>query len=315
MKVELSASVHRGGASCSGAGGTRGVRGAWAACVPMSSMSPVSPPQGCENTKTPKTKEEGKKKEENKRKLRFPTTPTLDVLEAHTKEALTKTETPKKGKAAKNVLSVQEKEAISKQNELEKFEIREQNKSKTEAKWKYKNSKPDSLLKMEEEQKLEKTPLSGNKDNKFAFSFSNKKLLSSKGLKPQMNSSVFGSLQNLKEDKVKPVRDEYEYVSDEGELKIDEFPIRRKNNTAKRDISFLSNIKEPIQQAKKPKLQHTPAKANDSSDEGSLHIDTETKTEVKGRNSKIKKESGNAAGILDLLQASKQVGEIDYNAN
>lgn len=52
-----------------------------------------------------------------------------------------------------------------------------------------------------------------------------------------MNSNVFGSLQNLKEDKVKPVRDEYEYVSDEGELKIDEFPIRRKNNTAKRDIS------------------------------------------------------------------------------
>ncbi|MGH0182675.1 UNVERIFIED_CONTAM: hypothetical protein FKN15_010533 [Acipenser sinensis] len=95
--------------------------------------------------------------------------------------------------AAKNVLSMPEKEAISKQNELEKFEIREQNKSKTEAKWKY--------------------------------------------------------------------------------------------------------------------------KANDSSDEGSLHIDTETKTEVKGRNSKVKKESGNAAGILDLLQASKQVGEIDYNAN
>lgn len=39
------------------------------------------------------------------------------------------------------------------------------------------NSKPDSLLKMEEEQKLEKSPLSGNKDTKFSFSFSNKKLL------------------------------------------------------------------------------------------------------------------------------------------
>lgn len=39
------------------------------------------------------------------------------------------------------------------------------------------NSKPDSLLKMEEEQKLEKSPLSGNKDAKFSFSFSNKKLL------------------------------------------------------------------------------------------------------------------------------------------
>lgn len=60
---------------------------------------------------------------------------------------------------------------------------------------------------------------------------------SSKMLKPQTNSSIFGSLQNLKEDKTKPVRDEYEYVSDEGELKIDEFPIRRKKNTVKRDLS------------------------------------------------------------------------------
>lgn len=40
----------------------------------------------------------------------------------------------------------------------------------------------------------------------------------------------------MKEDKAKPVRDEYEYVSDEGELKIDEFPIRRKKNTTKRDL-------------------------------------------------------------------------------
>lgn len=61
--------------------------------------------------------------------------------------------------------------------------------------------------------------------------------VSSKALKPQTNSSVFGSLQNLKEDKAKPVRDEYEYVSDEGELKIDEFPIRRKKNAVKRDLS------------------------------------------------------------------------------
>lgn len=61
---------------------------------------------------------------------------------------------------------------------------------------------------------------------------------SSKTLKPQTNSSVFGSLQNLKDDnKNKPVRDEYEYVSDEGELKIDEFPIRRKKNAVKRDLS------------------------------------------------------------------------------
>lgn len=62
-------------------------------------------------------------------------------------------------------------------------------------------------------------------------------LFSSKILKPQMNSSVFGSLQNLKDNKSKPVRDEYEYVSDEGELKIDEFPIRRKKNSARRDQS------------------------------------------------------------------------------
>lgn len=40
--------------------------------------------------------------------------------------------------AAKNVLSVPNKESASKQNEVEKFEVREQNKSKTEAKWKYK---------------------------------------------------------------------------------------------------------------------------------------------------------------------------------
>lgn len=37
----------------------------------------------------------------------------------------------------RNVLSMSEKE-ISKQNNVEKFEIREQNKNKTEAKWKYK---------------------------------------------------------------------------------------------------------------------------------------------------------------------------------
>lgn len=38
------------------------------------------------------------------------------------------------------------------------------------------NSKPDSLLKMEEEHKFEKSTL-GHKDNKFSFSLSNKKLL------------------------------------------------------------------------------------------------------------------------------------------
>lgn len=113
---------------------------------------------------------------------------------------------------------------------------------------------------MEEESKVDRTLLSSNKD-KFSFTMSHKKMLrwvswdgpgdrprvppaspaflcfcsSSKILKPQMNAGVFGSLQNVKDNKSKPVRDEYEYVSDEGELKIDEFPIRRKKNSARRD--------------------------------------------------------------------------------
>lgn len=56
-------------------------------------------------------------------------------------------------------------------------------------------------------------------------------------------------------------------------------------------------------------------KSADSSDEETLHIDTEAKPEVKCRNSKVKKKGGSAAGILDLLQASKQVGGIDYSTN
>ncbi|XP_029820518.1 lysine-specific demethylase PHF2 [Manacus vitellinus] len=267
-----------------------------------------------EPPKTPKVKGEGKKKGKKAKESPPPAIPNLDLLEAHTKEALTKIKTPKKGKAAKNVLSVPNKESASKQNEVEKFEVREQNKSKTEAKWKYKNSKPDSLLKMEEEHKSEKTPLSGNKDNKFTFSFSNKKLLGSKGVKTQLNTSVFGSLQNFKEDKAKPVRDEYEYVSDDGELKIDEFPIRRKKNTSKRELPFLSDKKDTLQHTpvKKPKVESVPYKSEDSSDEDLLHIDTEAKP---GRNSKVKKESGSSAGILDLLQASKEVGGLEYNTN
>uniref|UniRef100_H0YZU6 PHD finger protein 2 n=1 Tax=Taeniopygia guttata TaxID=59729 RepID=H0YZU6_TAEGU len=264
----------------------------------------------------PNTESEGRRQKERKevKESPPPAIPNLDLLEAHTKEALTKIETPKKGKAAKNVLSVPNKESVSKQNEVEKFEVREQSKSKTEAKWKYKNSKPDSLLKMEEEHKSEKTPLSGNKDNKFTFSFSNKKLLGSKGVKTHLNTSVFGSLQNFKEEKAKPVRDEYEYVSDDGELKIDEFPIRRKKNTAKRELPFLSDKKEAQHHTpvKKPKVESVPYKSEDSSDEDLLHIDTEAKP---GRNSKVKKESGSAAGILDLLQASKEVGGLEYNTN
>ncbi|XP_032606504.3 lysine-specific demethylase PHF2 isoform X1 [Taeniopygia guttata] len=271
-------------------------------------------PKPSKPPKTPKVKGEGKKKGKKVKESPPPAIPNLDLLEAHTKEALTKIETPKKGKAAKNVLSVPNKESVSKQNEVEKFEVREQSKSKTEAKWKYKNSKPDSLLKMEEEHKSEKTPLSGNKDNKFTFSFSNKKLLGSKGVKTHLNTSVFGSLQNFKEEKAKPVRDEYEYVSDDGELKIDEFPIRRKKNTAKRELPFLSDKKEAQHHTpvKKPKVESVPYKSEDSSDEDLLHIDTEAKP---GRNSKVKKESGSAAGILDLLQASKEVGGLEYNTN
>uniref|UniRef100_A0A452UM13 GRC5 n=1 Tax=Ursus maritimus TaxID=29073 RepID=A0A452UM13_URSMA len=242
-----------------------------------------------------------------------PTIPNLDLLEAHTKEALTKIEPPKKGKATKSVLSVPNKEAISSQNDVERLEIREQTKSKSEAKWKYKNSKPDSLLKMEEEQKLEKCPLSGSKDPKFSFSF-NKRLLGSKALKPQPSPGVFGAVQSFKEDKPQPVRDEYEYVSDDGELKIDEFPIRRKRNAPKRDLSFLLDGKEPLPTpATKPKLDAALYKSDDSSDEGSLHIDTDTKP---ARNAKVKKEGvGSAAGILDLLQASEEVGALEYNPN
>lgn len=62
-------------------------------------------------------------------------------------------------------------------------------------------------------------------------------------------------------------------------------------------------------------VHFVPDQSGDSSDEETLHIDTEVKPEVKGRNSKAKKKGSSAAGILDLLQASKQVGGIDYSAN
>lgn len=122
-------------------------------------------------------------------------------------------------------------------------------------------------------------------------------------------------MQNFKEDKPQPVRDEYEYVSDDGELKIDEFPIRRKKNAPKRDLSFLLDKKEPLPTpVTKPKLDSALYKpSDDSSDEGSLRIDTDTKPT---RNAKVKKDSGgSAAGILDLLQASEEVGALDYNPN
>ncbi|XP_054982612.1 lysine-specific demethylase PHF2 isoform X4 [Sorex araneus] len=281
---------------------------------PSKAPKPLKPPKPPKPPKSLKLKDGSKKKGKKYRGSASPI-PDLDLLEAHTKEALTKMEPPKKGKATKSVLSVPGKEAVSAQNDVERLEIREQTKSKSEAKWKYKNSKPDSLLKMEEEQKLEKSPLSsGNKDSKFSFSFSNKKLLGSKALKPQPGSGLFGALQSLKEDKPQPVRDEYEYVSDDGELKIDEFPIRRKKSAPKRDLSFLLDKKElPSTPASKPKLDSARYKSDDSSDEGSLHIDTGAKP---GRNAKVKKDSGSSAtGILDLLQASEEVGALEYNPN
>nr|XP_055165583.1 lysine-specific demethylase PHF2 isoform X2 [Nyctereutes procyonoides] len=280
---------------------------------PSKVPKPPKPPKPPKSPKPLKLKDGGKKKGKKCRGAASPTIPNLDLLEAHTKEALTKIEPPKKGKATKSVLSVPNKEAISSQNDVERLEIREQTKSKSEAKWKYKNSKPDSLLKMEEEQKLEKCPLSANRDPKFSFSF-NRRLLGPKALKPQPSPGVFGAMQSFKEDKPQPVRDEYEYVSDDGELKIDEFPIRRKRTAPKRDLSFLLDGKEPLPvPVMKPKLESALYKSDDSSDEGSLHIDTDTKP---ARNAKVKKEgAGSAAGILDLLQASEEVGALEYNPN
>ncbi|XP_077308225.1 lysine-specific demethylase PHF2 isoform X2 [Lithobates pipiens] len=284
---------------------------------PVKSAKPPKTPKPPKPPKPSKNKEGGKKKAKKMKDspISLPTTPDLDVLEAHTKDALIKVDTPKKVTVPKEEINVPTKEETAKQNnDMEKFEMRDQNKIKTEAKWKYKNSKPDSLLKMEEEHKLQKNPFSAIKDSKFKFSFSGKKLFSSKGIKPPNSPSIFGSLQNFKEDKNKPIRDEYEYVSDDGELKIDEFPIRRKKSTTtKRELSFLSDTKEspPLVPPKKPKIQEK-YKSDDSSDEGSLHIDTEAKP---ARNSKVKKDSASAGGILDLLQASKEVGGLDYNSN
>uniref|UniRef100_A0AAZ3SI49 Lysine-specific demethylase PHF2 n=1 Tax=Oncorhynchus tshawytscha TaxID=74940 RepID=A0AAZ3SI49_ONCTS len=291
---------------------------------------PPKMPKAPKPPKVPKVKEGGNKKGKKEKEVPPPPPPppppskpsSLAALESHAKDILSKMDQPKKGKMGGKVRAITTTTYSllipSLKGNLNIFQLRHlqhhSNINICENLVCFYNSKPDSLLKMETEvHKFERTPLSGNKD-KFAFSMTHKKLLGSK-LKPQTNSSVFSSLQNLKEDKAKPVRDEYEYVSDEGELKIDEFPIRRK----KRDLSFLSNIKEAIQPSKKPKLIPSDVKKTDSSDEESLHIDTEVKPEVKrevkGRNLKVKKKAGSTAGILDLLQASKAVGGIDYSVN
>lgn len=50
------------------------------------------------------------------------------------------------------------------------------------------------------------------------------------------------------------MKDEYEYVSDDGELKIDEFPIRRKKNTTKRELpcKIVSSFVQAIALANVP---------------------------------------------------------------
>ncbi|XP_055504144.1 lysine-specific demethylase phf2 isoform X2 [Leucoraja erinacea] len=285
-------------------------------------------PTGTTPVEKPERKKSSRAKEGGKKKGKKETegsgvVPNLDILEAHTKEALIKTEVPKKGgKASKNVLSVADQESANNQNDVIKFGIQEQNKSKAEVKWKYKNSKPDSLLKMEDT-KSEKSFLTGSKDNsKLKLVFTNKKLLSCKGVKTQPKSvksdNVFGCLQNIKEDKPKAVRDEYEYVSDDGELQIDEFPIRRKKTAPKRSLTFLTKTKESVGVAemKEPLVQHCSNQVHqqdgNSTDEDSLHIDTEAKPDLSTAKTA---ETGSSAGILDLLQASKQVGGIEYSGN
>uniref|UniRef100_G3TZ82 PHD finger protein 2 n=1 Tax=Loxodonta africana TaxID=9785 RepID=G3TZ82_LOXAF len=227
--------------------------------------------------------------------------------------------------ATKSVLSVPNKDVANKQNDVDRLEIREPHccVGLSDAPgFTFQNSKPDSLLKMEEEQKLEKPLLSGNKDNKFSFSFSNKKLLGYVNARTRKGGSRKHHMHTLQ--------------------------TRRRRNTTKRDLSSLVAVlldkKEMLHTSvKKPKLDSVFYKginnplvpspfsglvpsltrclslcwcsqqSDDSSDEDSLHIDTDAKP---SRNAKAKKESGSsAAGILDLLQASEEVGALEYNPN
>uniref|UniRef100_A0A671TC16 Lysine-specific demethylase PHF2 n=1 Tax=Sinocyclocheilus anshuiensis TaxID=1608454 RepID=A0A671TC16_9TELE len=108
----------------------------------------------------------------------------------------------------------------------------------------------------------------------------------------------------------------------------DELPENMKPPQLIKDLAKEIRISEVRRCKYFAKAKHLPAyvkwsvfilllfQSPDSSDEESLHIDTEAKTEVKGRNSKVSKnKGGSSAGILDLLQASKQVGGIDYSNN
>lgn len=136
-----------------------------------SSKNP-EPPKPSKTLKTSKAPKVSKVKEGGHKKLKKakePPTPlkpsSFAALESHAKDILGKMEQPKKMKvsrwfilhslvfltfpadnqikitfqAVKNALTVSEKET-SKQNNKEKFEVREQNKNKTEARWKYKVS-------------------------------------------------------------------------------------------------------------------------------------------------------------------------------
>ncbi|XP_077458339.1 lysine-specific demethylase phf2 isoform X2 [Stigmatopora argus] len=272
-------------------------------------------PNGPKCQKMPKTKEGNKKQLKTIRgSLSPPKHSSFTALESHAKDILRKMDQPKKPKGVMNIVTT-EKQTL-KQSNMKKLKIIEHNKNKAEAKWKYKNSRPDSLLKMEEDCQFDRTSVFGHK---FSFTLAHK-ILGSKTSKVKTETSIFRTTLNLKEDKPKPERDEYEYVSDEGELKIEEFPIRRKKNMITRDLSFLSELREPIYPSKKNKTKLLVSKnqSPDSSDEEMLHIDKDTKLEAKGRSLSIKKttkKSGSAAGILDLLQASKQVGKMDYITN
>lgn len=64
------------------------------------------PPKHPKPPKTPKVKGEGKKKGKKAKESPPPAIPNLDLLEAHTKEALTKIETPKKGKVCPGVMVI-----------------------------------------------------------------------------------------------------------------------------------------------------------------------------------------------------------------
>uniref|UniRef100_A0A8C7C7F2 Lysine-specific demethylase PHF2 n=1 Tax=Oncorhynchus kisutch TaxID=8019 RepID=A0A8C7C7F2_ONCKI len=270
---------------------------------------PPKMPKAPKPPKVPKVKEGGNKKGKKEKEVPPPPPPppskpsSLAALESHAKDILSKMDQPKKGKMGGKVRAITTTTyslLIPRlKGNLNIFQLRHLQHHSNIIICENLNSKPDSLLKMETEvHKFERTPLSGNKD-KFAFSMTHKKLLGSK-LKPQTNSSVFSSLQNLKEEKAKPVRDEYEYVSDEGELKIDEFPIRRK----KRDLSCEWK-KAVLETVYVRPSQFYLRRLYNHQDELS----------VKGRNLKVKKKAGSTAGILDLLQASKAVGGIDYSVN